>query len=118
MNRRITAAAVTGLALLMIGLALALRVPSPAPSSDAVQPAATELPLPLPPSAGQARDTGWRVGIYEGHVAVFSSGSEMPEQVLETTVLSLPEADREALARGIFAADRETLAALLEDYDN
>lgn len=116
MNRRIWTAAAVVLALLAVGLSLTLR---PAAPSTAINnkplPAATELPLPLP--AEPAVPAGWRVGIYEGHVAVFAAGTETPEQVLETAVASLPVADREALRRGIFVSDRKALAALLEDYD-
>ncbi|MBR5390065.1 MAG: hypothetical protein IK141_02045 [Clostridia bacterium] len=116
MNRRISLTAAAGLALIAVVLALTLRAPSPAPPADgAVQPAATELPLSLP--AESSASEGWRVGIYEGHVAVFSVGSQTPDQILDTAVASLPYADREALRRGIFVTDREALAALLEDYD-
>lgn len=60
----------------------------------------------------------WRVGIYQGRVAVFLPEEEKPLQVLETPVDTLPAPDRAALENGISVCTREELTAILEDYDS
>ena len=64
-----------------------------------------------------AEQTGYALRTWEGHLAVFSPPSaDSPAQVTAVRVHMLPLPDRLALTRGVAAADRESLARLLEDY--
>lgn len=74
-----------------------------APSS-----AAQRMTQPLP---------RWRMGVWQGHVAVFDWRSDLPRRVLETELISLPAPDRSALEEGIPVYTVEELAGLIEDYD-
>ncbi len=85
--------------------------------------AATGELTPTPLSSAEAEpvqegreEAPWKVGIWQGYVAVFSGGKNAPDTVLEMPAAALPEADRTALEQGIPIHSREELAALLEDY--
>lgn len=70
----------------------------------------TQEPLPaadIPP---------YRLGIWQGRVAVFEGENTQPASVLDTPVTSLPDPDRQSLEAGIPVYSREELAGLLEDY--
>ncbi len=56
------------------------------------------------------------VSEYDGHVAVFVPGQQMPSYITDTPVSALPFADREMLARGIEVKTEAELSSLLEDY--
>lgn len=58
----------------------------------------------------------YRVGIYNGCVAVFEQNSTKPFFVLDTPVNTLPEHDRVQLESGITVYSAAELQALLEDY--
>lgn len=53
---------------------------------------------------------------YEGQIAVFSDGSEMPVKVFDTSVSALPQCDREQLKLGITVETPEELQKLIEDF--
>ena len=53
---------------------------------------------------------------WNGYIAVFAHGEQEPQIVLEQQVRFLPDIDRMNLREGIIVADREELAALIEDY--
>lgn len=57
------------------------------------------------------------LGSYQGHIALWEQErTGEPIQIYPVSVSMLPEADREALERGICADSQEALAAMLEDY--
>lgn len=53
---------------------------------------------------------------YEGQIAVFSDGSEMPVKVFDTAVSALPKSDRELLELGITVETPEELQKIIEDF--
>ena len=56
------------------------------------------------------------LGIHEGKLALWKEGESLPEIVFPCCADFLPEADRQALSKGIPIGSREELASLLEDY--
>lgn len=58
----------------------------------------------------------YRLGVWQGRVAVFEGESAQPASVLDTPVASLPAPDQQSLEAGIPVYSREELAGLLEDY--
>ena len=62
------------------------------------------------------RAEGFVLGEYDGRVAVYGAGADAPpRKVTSIWVHYLPAADRNALKKGIRAANELVLAALLED---
>lgn len=57
------------------------------------------------------------VGDYCGYVAVFVPGQTYPSYITETRISTLPAADRQMLAQGIYVQTEEELTAILEDYE-
>ncbi len=53
---------------------------------------------------------------YNGSVAVFENGKNLPFKTTETMVADLPTADRELLKKGINVGSPEELSRILEDY--
>ncbi len=88
----------------------ALPIGAPASPADAL-PSAAAQQITQP-------DPRWKVGVWQGHVAVFDPQSDAPRQVLDTELISLPAADRQALEQGIPVFTAEELASLIEDYDS
>ena len=82
----------------------------------------SDLSQETPPPASSAQETAaaqtpkYRICEYEGKVAVFLAGRELPYQILETRVDSLPEYDQELLREGIAAQNEQELLELLQDY--
>ena len=63
-----------------------------------------------------AEDAGYVVRDWDGRLAVFTPPeADSPVTVTDVRVRMLPLSDRLALTRGLPAADRESLARLLED---
>ena len=60
----------------------------------------------------------YRISVYKEHVAVFLAGREIPYQILETRVDSLPEYDQALLREGVAARDEAELTQLLQDYES
>ena len=58
----------------------------------------------------------YRVGEWEGQLAVFLEGQTRPDQVYDVYISTLPEEEQERLAAGIRVADDAALQRLLEDY--
>lgn len=58
----------------------------------------------------------YRLKEYEGNIAVFKEGSNLPIKTTSISVKELPQADRDMLKEGINASSEEELSALLEDY--
>ncbi len=55
---------------------------------------------------------------YEGKLAVFLPNRVAPKKVFDIYVSTLPQKDREDLARGVGAVDYKQLLSLLEDYSS
>ena len=53
---------------------------------------------------------------YEGIIGVFLPGSDVPIQLLDVFVETLPASDRALLAKGISVTGKAALQSLLEDY--
>lgn len=58
----------------------------------------------------------YEMGIWEGKVAVFLPGTNVPMRITEMPVTSLPTADQQALKDRIPVYDAQELASFLEDY--
>ena len=58
----------------------------------------------------------YEMGIWEGQVAVFLAGTNVPMRITEMPVTSLPTADQQALKDRIPVYDAQELASFLEDY--
>ena len=67
------------------------------------------------PSAPSAAPK-YRLGEWKGKVAAFNADEDTPYEIFDVYVDSLPDIDRVLLKKGIPAADREALDALIEDY--
>lgn len=117
MNKRtialMTAAALVIIAALAITLAVTLqRVEehppvSSAASGDAVSRMADPITVPT--------EANYRLGVWEGKLAVFLGESLAPDEVYDVDITSLPETEQQRLQEGI-ACDAPTLERLLEDY--
>lgn len=59
---------------------------------------------------------GFLLGIHDGRVALWKDDDPQPLQVFPYQASLLPEADQQALRRGIHAETPQELAGLLEDY--
>ena len=59
---------------------------------------------------------GFILGSHNGYVALWTEGQAEPDRTFPYRVSSLPQADQEALAKGIRAEDILELTQLLEDY--
>lgn len=53
---------------------------------------------------------------YEGKLAIYKNGENMPISVYETYLSSLPEKDKELIEKGIIIESTEELQSLIEDY--
>ena len=62
-------------------------------------------------------ETFFTVRAYNGSVAVFKDGNDMPLYCIETPLSSLTEEDRRLLARGIRAETLSEACKLIEDYE-
>lgn len=78
----------------------------------------------MPPNTSQSASVGsaaqadypYLLRSYEGKLAVFTQNTVQPDMVFDVYVRTLPEADREQLARGVRVETYEKLTALIEDY--
>ena len=72
-----------------------------------------------PASSAQTHiNGGYYLMEYNGMIGVFAAGSGEPLSVLDVDVRTLPDADRSALADGVFAADEEELNRRIEDFSS
>ncbi len=53
---------------------------------------------------------------YQGRVAVYNSGSQEPDMVLDVLVKYLPDYDRQQMQQGIPVNSYNELVSLIEDY--
>lgn len=56
------------------------------------------------------------LGTWKGYIALFDGGKTEPRQIFPTQISSLPEADQEALEKGIIVRNDRDLQILLDDY--
>ena len=56
------------------------------------------------------------LGCFRGYLALFDKGASEPKQIFPCQVSSLPDADRQALEKGIPVRSQEELNRLLEDF--
>ena len=76
----------------------------------------TAGPAEQPQNASQTVEKGYRIGEYQGNVAVYEEGSSTPLTVYDVPVSVLPEADVAALEKGIPVQTARELALAIEDY--
>ena len=106
--------------ILVIGLALAMVLGAaallwrPVPVQEELPRLQAEVTPVQEPVAADVPP--YRLAIWQGRVAVFEGAEPLPSTVLETPAASLPQADQEALEKGIPVYSREELAGLMEDY--
>lgn len=86
------------------------NAPSQQPSSSSAAPATTAVSIPTTVSAT------YTLGVWEGRLALFLSGSDAPDEVYDVFIASLPEEEQAKLAQGIPVPDQPTLERMLEDY--
>ena len=56
------------------------------------------------------------IGTWKGYVALFDQGAREPKQIFPCPVEALPEADQQALKKGVIVRNQRDLQQLLEDY--
>ena len=56
------------------------------------------------------------LGSYKGYLALWADGNPQPRQIYPCPVASLPQADREALEKGIYIGTKDALSRYLEDF--
>ena len=59
---------------------------------------------------------GFLLGIHEGYVALWKTGTDTPLRVFPYRAEMLPPADQKLLEKGIHLEDEGDLIKLLEDY--
>ena len=113
------------LPLLLCGTALAVSLPLAAlaaarreqpgpPESSSVPPAVSaDYSAPAVSSVAAA---AYRIGEWEGKLAVFLADSPSPDEVFDVYVSTLPPEEQQRISAGIEVADEVELARLLEDY--
>ena len=62
------------------------------------------------------KNSKYQIREYEGNIAIFKPGTQMPYKTTSISVNDLPQKDREILKTGIEASSEEELSAILEDY--
>lgn len=127
----IVAACLTGagvLAAVAVFGASQLNVTEPSPSSQ-LSSYSTAKPQTSQESASSFSSSSsveaeanpapkYRISVYGEYVAVYELGRELPCQILETRVDSLPEYDQQLLREGIAAKDDKELNQMLQDYES
>ncbi|MBP5207562.1 MAG: hypothetical protein J6330_03795 [Clostridia bacterium] len=61
---------------------------------------------------------GYVLREYNGGIGIYRSGVNEPITVIEVDLRTLPESDRAALVRGVYAANEEELSRRIEDYSS
>ena len=62
------------------------------------------------------KNAKYQIREFEGNIAIFKSGTQMPYKTTSISVNDLPQKDREILKNGIEASSEEELSTILEDY--
>ena len=73
---------------------------------------------PDPVSSEVSLTDGYLLREYDGMIGVFEVGKSEPLDVIKVDLRTLPESDRNALIRGIYAADDEELSRRIEDFSS
>ena len=113
------------LPLLLCGTALAVSLPLAAlaavrreppgpPESSSIPPAVSADDSA--PAVSSVSAAAYRIGEWEGKLAVFLAGSPSPHEVFDVYVSTLPPEEQQRIESGINVADEVELARLLEDY--
>lgn len=107
--------------ILLLSFRKTVSAPNYTPNSNINTIEKTDnLALPLSETEGQTANEPaqplYTAGIYEGQVALFSPGSDVPQQVLPVYVNHLPPADQQLLEAGLPLYTQEDVASFLEDY--
>ena len=98
----------------LAALAAARREPPGPPESSSVPPAVSaDYSAPAVSSVAAA---AYRIGEWEGKLAVFLADSPSPDEVFAVYVSTLPPEEQQRISAGIEVADEVELARLLEDY--
>ena len=98
----------------LAALAAARREPPGPPDSSSVPPAVSaDYSAPAVSSVAAA---AYRIGEWEGKLAVFLADSPSPDEVFDVYVSTLPPEEQQRISAGIEVADEVELARLLEDY--
>lgn len=69
-------------------------------------------------SSQKEEDEGYILKSYNGRIGIFRTGENTPIEELDVDLENLPEADQKLLSEGIPAKDKETLRAIMEDYES
>ena len=85
-------------------------------SQDQGQPQQQQSQMEPQQTAEPEAQHMYEMGIWEGQVAVFLAGTNVPMRITEMPVTSLPTADQQALKDRIPVYDAQELASFLEDY--
>ena len=85
-------------------------------SQDQGQPQQQQSQMEPQQTAEPEAQHMYEMGIWEGKVAVFLPGTNVPMRITEMPVTSLPTADQQALKDRIPVYDAHELASFLEDY--
>ena len=85
-------------------------------SQDQGQPQQPQSQMEPQQTAEPEAQHMYEMGIWEGKVAVFLPGTNVPMRITEMPVTSLPTADQQALKDRIPVYDAQELASFLEDY--
>ena len=95
-----------------------MKQPTPQSQDQAPQqPSQTPSePQTAPEPDPEPQTPMYEMGIWEGKVAVYLPGTDVPMRITEMPVTSLPKADQKALKERIPVYDAEALASYLEDY--
>lgn len=133
MNKtKLLAICLTGAGILAAGAAIGISQLSATESDPYTQlssysTANSQTSQETPSTSGENSDSVWadtnqgpkyRVSVYGEYVAVFLTGREIPYQVLETRVDSLPAYDQALLREGLAARDEAELTKILQDYES
>ena len=85
-------------------------------SQDQGQPQQPQSQMEPQQTAEPEAQHMYEMGIWEGKVAVFLPGTNVPMRITEMPATSLPTADQQALKDRIPVYDAQELASFLEDY--
>ncbi len=110
----VTMLVISGL-LLWGGVLLRSRNPDPASAPPANNRPASSL-VSHPEEESATAFARYRLGVWEGKLALFSEGRESPDEVYDVYIQTLPEAEQNRLQKGIVIQSEEELAGWLEDY--
>jgi hypothetical protein len=69
-------------------------------------------------SDAQAAGQKYIVKIYGGKIAIFVSGSNVPEEISDVDVSTLPQSETDRLASGIGAASRDDALRIVENLES